>query len=153
MHWLAFAFLALAALWLSWQDFKTRLLSLWLIVAFATANALFSVETYWWLGLLENALVCLAYLLLLYLCLQLYFYMKHRRFQKIIDTQLGLGDVLVLFAIGLGLEPALMIWFFSLGFAVSLLISLWLFAKAQSIPLAGLMALNYLIFLVARNLW
>jgi len=153
MHWPAFAFLALAALGLSWQDFKTRLLSLWLIVTFAAANALFSFETYWWRGLLENALVCLAYLLLLYLCLQLYFYIKHRRFQKIIDTQLGLGDVLVLFAIGIGLEPALMIWFFSLGFIISLIISLWLFAKAKSIPLAGLMVLNYLLFLAVRNLW
>jgi hypothetical protein len=150
MHWTAFIFLALSGAWLSWQDFKARLISLWLIVLFAVANAVFYLSDNIFSGLVENTIFCIGYLLLLYVSLLLYFYLKNKKFEKLIDTQLGLGDVLVMLAIGLSLEPVAMIYFFSLALIISLLLSVLFFRKKQNIPLAGLVILNYLAFLFIK---
>lgn len=148
MHWVYFSFLILTGSILSWQDFKIRLLSLWLIIAFGAANTLLYLSRHTYYELFENAVFCTCYLLFSYLVLLLYFYIKTRRIEKIIDTRIGLGDVLIFLVTGFCLPPEHMIFFFTAAMIIALVTSLFLLQKQKGIPLAGIVILNYIAYLI-----
>ena len=151
MYWISFAFLILTGSALSWQDFRTRLLSLWLVIAFGIANTLLYLSRHTGNELLENIIFCSCYLLFSYLVLLLYFYIKTRRVEKIIDTRIGLGDAIIFAAIGFCMQPDHMIFFFTATMLVALAASPFLLQKQKGIPLAGIVILNYIAYLIYMN--
>lgn len=147
MHWIAPVLLVLSGSAIICQDLKARLISLWLILLFGISNVLFYLHTHSVYQLLENVIFCTWYLMLSYGVLLLYFYIKTKRFEKIINSKFGMGDVLVMLLIGVALEPVSMIYFFSGALVAALFFSLLFFRKNKSIPLAGLLIICYLVLL------
>lgn len=138
------------------QDFRDRLVSLWVIILFA-AICIFSViyfrdaQT-----LLFNGASALIYLGIVWLALKLYMFFKFRRNEKILDTQIGLADVLLIFCIGLTFNTIGLVFFFCVAFVLSLVsFVLYTLIKKKSettIPLAGLLAFFFTVSVICLNL-
>ncbi|MDF2449475.1 MAG: hypothetical protein K0R26_1979 [Bacteroidota bacterium] len=152
-----FTVLILSSLIILYQDFKERQVSLWVLLIFgavAISSVLFfrDKET-----LFYNGLGIILYGGFIWLVLKLYLFIKFKKNKTILDEQLGLADVLVIFFIGLTFNTVGMVFFFCFGFVFSLLIFLvYSFLKKdndrQSIPLAGLLVFFYVISLIILNL-
>jgi len=152
-----FAVLILSSLVILYQDFKERQVSLWVLLVFGlmTVSSVLifrDKET-----LLYNGLGIILYGCIIWLVLKLYLYLKFKKSKTILDKQLGLADVLVIFFIGLTFNTVGMIFFFCFGFVFSLLaFIIYSFVKKeadnQSIPLAGLLVFFYVISIIILNL-
>lgn len=140
------------------QDFKERLVSLWVLLLFGLtcmSSVLLNrgLET-----LLYNILFTIIYIGLIWLILKLYLYLKFRKNKRILNEQLGLADVLTILFIGLTFNAVGLVFFFCLGFIFSLssfLIYVLVFKhkKNEQIPLAGLLVVFYMltIFILYLN--
>jgi hypothetical protein len=129
-----------------YQDFRERKVSAWLLIVLSVALFLqtslsSSVGT-----ALENTLVNTLFVLFLLVTLTAYFSLRARRFVNIVDTYLGLGDILLL----LGISSCFPLFNFVLYFTLSLLLTLGgililkllrISSKAE-IPLAGALAIT-----------
>jgi hypothetical protein len=133
-----------------YQDLKTRLINLWSIICLATFNYLQYLLTHSIFDFIENSLFCLCYFALLYGVIHLYLYFKTGRFQKIINTKLGLGDILIMPALGFCIEPLFIIPFFTAALVLSLVVQLLLVGKEKTVPLAGFLVLAYLLFFLMK---
>ena len=132
------------------QDFKERLVSLWVLLLFGVtclSSVLLNrgVET-----LLYNILFTIIYIGLIWLILKLYLYLKFRKNKRILNEQLGLSDVLTILFIGLTFNAVSLVFFFCLGFIFSLLsyviyMLVSKHKKSEHIPLAGLLVLFYVL--------
>jgi hypothetical protein len=147
LNWIFLILILLSSIAITYQDFKYRLISVWVIVVFAMV----SVGDYLYLNgpyqLLENGIMLLLYILLSYLSLVLFYYLKTRSFVKLIDNKIGLGDILLIMIIGLCLEPMTMIVFFTLTFFLSVVLQIALI-RNKSVPLAGIVAISFTIYRV-----
>lgn len=129
-----------------YQDFKSRLISLWLIVIFAVANISQYLLLHSAYQLLENSIFCLVYFLFSFLVIFLFYYIKHKKFEKIIDSKIGWGDIFIFLILGVCIEPVHLIFFFTAAFIISISVY-FLFLRAKvSIPLAGLIIPIYIIY-------
>ena len=146
MQWFLFILLSLTSLAIAYQDFKTRLISIWLLIVFTVVNFTKYLNSHSIYQFLENTIFCLSYFLLCYLVLHLYFYLKTKKFQKLLDNKIGWGDVILFIAIGCCIEPIYIIYFFTISFILSLLTFILLFSNKKNIPMAGFLVLFYLIF-------
>lgn len=152
-----FAVLSLSSAIILYQDFNERQVSLWVLLVFGTVTILSVLcyrdnET-----LLYNGVGIVLYGSFIWLILKLYLFVKFRKNKRILDEQLGLADVLVIFFIGLTFNTVGMVFFFCFGFVFSLLIFLvYSFLKKdndrQSIPLAGMLVFFYVISIIILNL-
>jgi hypothetical protein len=133
---------------LIYQDFKSRLVSVWLIILFTISNICLYLNFNSLNQLFENVIFCLAYFLLCYLCLHVYFFLKLNKFQKLLDSKLGWGDILLLFSIGSCLEIDTMIIFFTITFIFTVITHYMMFKSSNSIPLAGYLLICYHINLI-----
>lgn len=157
IHFVFFVGLILSSGIILFQDFKERLVSLWVLLLFGAVcigSVLYfrDAET-----LLLNGVGALLYGGLIWLVLKLYFYLKLKKQQPIINQQLGMADVLVFLFIGLTFNTVGMILFFCFGFVFSLLVfmlysTLQKNSNSQSIPLAGLLVFFYVISIIILNL-
>lgn len=141
----------ICAVIISYQDFKNRLISIWAIVIYwilsiSAVLILKSGEV-----LLSNFISAGLYFLFSFLVLVLYYYIRQKRLIAIIDSKIGLGDVLLLPAIGMTFEPLNMILFFASGFILCAVAGIFFARKSQTIPLAGLMVCWHFIFLVTED--
>jgi Flp pilus assembly protein protease CpaA len=134
-----------AGITIAYQDFKTRMISLWIIILFAVVNTGAYVSSFSFYHLFENSLFLACYLVLLFCVLQLYFYIKNKKFEKLVDRSIGLGDILLFIIIGCCLEPQIMIYFFTITFIAGVV---YYFAgkRGKTVPLAGITVLLYLIY-------
>ena len=98
-------------------------------------------------GFLFNA----AFIMVQLICLTIYFSIKNKKFQNIIDSYLGLGDVLFFVVVGTVFSPLNFIAFYLCSMIVTLLaiIAYNSFSSKQTkdIPLAGAMAAALMILL------
>jgi len=78
----------------------------------------------------------------------LFYFIKHRRLVKIIDNKIGLGDILILPAIGLTMDIVNLVVFFSIGFFIAAMAGFYFKKKEQSIPLAGIVVSWHFIFAI-----
>lgn len=134
-----------------WQDFKDRAIDWWLIPALFVvlcADGIMQAGTTTFLKQLSVNLMIVAVQLLV---IWLYFIIKNKKVVNIIDSQIGLGDVLFFFVIAAMFEPLN----FIMGYTISLLLVLgaWLMLKGKSnvlntIPLAGGMSVVMSIFIL-----
>jgi hypothetical protein len=152
MLYLYWILLFVSSVLIAYQDFKTRFISVWLIALFGMVNSLLYLQTHSTYEWLENTLFCSAYFLLCYLVLHLYFFIKTKRFQTILDTKIGWGDVLLFFLIGSCITPVFMIYFFTLSFVMALLFQLIAVRNSKNIALAGILVIcNFLYLLLSRS--
>lgn len=153
--------LALATIVILLQDFKHRLVSLWILLVFG-AICVISVLLFRDLEtLLYNSIVCLLYFGFTWLGLKLYLYFKYRQNRPIINELLGAADVLLMLFMGITFNPAGLVFFFCFGFIFSLVFYFIYLSVSKkqgnkSIPLAGLLAIFYgltiiMLYLVKAN--
>jgi len=152
LFWLSFILLMLLGAFIAYQDFKTRLISLWLIIAFGIVNIGQYLVTHSGFQLLENSIFCLCYFLFSYGVILLFYYVKNKKFEKIIDVKIGWGDLLIFLLIGFCIEPIHLIYFFTAGFIFSALFYILFLRKKQNVPLAGLLVIFYLVYIVYTNI-
>ncbi len=133
------------------QDFRDRLISLWIIIAYwlICIGAVISVRNAD--ELYSNAISTTLYFALCFLSIIAYYYFKEKRLINIIDTKIGLGDILLLPAIGLTLGALEMVLFFSMGFCLAAIAGIFLSQKGKTVPLAGIMASWHIIYLIALD--
>ncbi|MBA4241918.1 MAG: hypothetical protein C0448_14425 [Sphingobacteriaceae bacterium] len=138
------------------QDLKERFVSLWILLVFGfltVSSVLYykNVNT-----LLINLLGTIIYGSFIWLVLKLYMLLKFKRNRTILNSQLGMADVLIFLFIGLTLNTIGMILFFCFGFLFSLFgfimySTLNKNIKKSAIPLAGLLVLFYVITIIVFN--
>ncbi len=133
-----------------YQDFKTRLINLWLIILFSAANLTQYILINSIYQLIENTIFCFSYFLFSYLVLLLFYFIKHKKFEKVLDSKIGWGDILIFLAIGICIEPMYLIFFFTTAFIFSTVIYFLFIHKHNSIPLAGLIIPCYMIYLLLQ---
>ena len=139
------------------QDFKERQVSLWILLLFGVLTISSVVYFRDFETLFYNGVGVLLYGGFIWVMLKLYLFLKFKKNKTILDQQLGLADVFVIFFIGLTFNTIGMIFFFCFGFILSLLTFLIysVFKKesdTQSIPLAGLLVFFYVISIIILNL-
>ena len=146
---ISFIALLIISVIVTYQDFKERLVSFWILILLGTlclASVLINRDTE--TTLINTASISL-YLLFLWGVLKLYLYLKHKKWIALINEQLGMADVLVMLFIGLTFNPIGQILFFCTAFLFSLIAFLLygLVVKSSTqntIPLAGLLVFYYL---------
>ncbi|MBL7932143.1 MAG: prepilin peptidase [Bacteroidia bacterium] len=136
--------LGLCSVGIAYQDFKERMISLWLIVLFSLLSLLKFLRDYDLSSLYENTIFLLLYMLLSFVILKLYYFLKEKRFTKILDEKIGAGDVLLISTIGLCLEPTIQIVFFTFSFLVTLIIIPFL--KTKTAPLGAVLVICFLAY-------
>ena len=139
------------------QDFKERQVSLWILLLFGVLTISSVVYFRDFETLFYNGVGVLLYGGFIWVMLKLYLFLKFKKNKVILNQQLGLADVFVIFFIGLTFNTIGMIFFFCFGFILSLLTFLIysVFKKesdTQSIPLAGLLVFFYVISIIILNL-
>ncbi|MBL7893843.1 MAG: prepilin peptidase [Bacteroidia bacterium] len=141
-----FSLLFFISLAIAWQDFKSRLVSVWLIIVFfaiTTGNTLYSTG---WLPILFNFLGTLLYFGLTFLVIYLYYFLKEKKWPKIINEKIGWADIWIFLAIGINLNIIELILFFTGAFIISALIGLLLLRQNKTVPLAGILVILYNFF-------
>lgn len=145
------------------QDFRYRLVSLWVLLFFGIV-CLSSVLIFRGpKALLYNGVSCALYFLFTWLMLKLYLYLKYRKNRPVLNELLGPADVLVMLFMGFTFNAVGLILFFCSGFIFSLVtyfiyVALHKNKANEHIPLAGLLALFYgltiiLLYLVKANFY
>ena len=150
MEWLLFILLTLISLAIAYKDFKTQLISVWLLLAFTAVNFTNYLLLHSVYQFLENSIFCICYFLLCYLVLHLYFYIKTKKIQKLIDLKIGWGDVILFISVGCCIEPIYFIYFFTISFTLSLLIHLFFLKHNKNIAMAGFVVLFYTLYNIAN---
>jgi hypothetical protein len=131
-----------------YQDITSRrinlMLTLALIALIIVRYAIFNARDQF----LQNVLFCLLYFLLSYMILRLYFYLKGKSKEKIIDSKIGWGDVVLLFAVGCTIEPEKMILFFTITFIFALVVHAMFSRAKRTVPLAAYLMILYNAYLI-----
>lgn len=145
---IVFSILLLASCIISFQDFKSRLISVWAIILYTACcigTVLLFGNVY---SLISNSISTLLYFSFLFLVLFIFYFIKERKFTNIIDSKIGLGDLLIFIAIGLTLEMISLIVFFTISFCISAIVGLFLARQNKTVPLAGILVWCHLCFII-----
>jgi hypothetical protein len=140
--------LLLCTIVISYQDFKNREISVWVILLF---TALCVLQTFMFQGALAlfyHFISALIYLLICLCVLFLFFYLKEKKFPKLIDKKIGLADLILIVAIGSTMEITVLILFLTLSFIFFALIGFTFLRKYETLPLAGMLIIVFFIFQV-----
>lgn len=144
--------LVLSTVSIVYQDFKYRLISVFAIAGYGLSCVALFLITHSLQEWLENSIFCLAYFMFCYLILHLFYFLKTKRFQKIIDKKIGWGDILLFIIIGSCISPLELIYFFTASFLIALLFQILFQRKNKEIALAGLLAVCYAVFATAYQI-
>lgn len=134
-----------------YQDFKSRLINVWCLVLLALALTALTVISLSVFDTLINFIFSVLYFSFLFLTIKIYYYIKLKLWQPIIDNVIGLGDVILILIIGTALFPQNQIYFFTAVFVAALPIQLILFNKNKSAPLAAYICMAYMFNLIASH--
>lgn len=137
------------------QDFRTRTISAWLLPAIAVALLLAMAESAGWMNALyKNALMNFTLLLVQFGGLWLFISVRNRKWTNIINTQIGLGDVLLLVCLAPFFSPVNFFVLYTLSIVLALIVTLLINSigrkKDDHIPFAGFMALPLIVLCVLR---
>lgn len=135
---------------ITYQDFKFRLINLWLIIFYCFAVLIYSFYKLSIYQLLVNGVFVFFYLFVCWLVLKLLYFKQHQRWETIIDTKIGLADIILIILIGLFCEPFyfLMVITGICGIGVGYYLLLRKKIAAITIPLAGILSLGFYIFIL-----
>lgn len=140
-----------------YQDFKNKEISWFLIpllLIIGITNALISID---YIDFLTYAGINLTIVVLNLLGVTLFISLKEKKIKNIIDTYLGLGDILFFFVITVLFSPFNFILFFIgsilLTSLVYIIVMLFDKNKQPLIPLAGAMSLVLIVALVFQHIY
>lgn len=133
---------------ITYQDFQRRLISVWCICVLAIILTFRTIILQSLMDVVLNVSFSAFYFSFLFVCIKLYFYLKTKSWQKVIDSTMGLGDVIVILIFGSTLLPENQIYFFTTVFVASVPIQIILFDKNKTAPLAAYMCIAYAINLI-----
>ncbi len=140
---------------IAYQDLKSYTVS-WIIfpvlIIVMLASGLRQIE---FKTLLINAISNLGIVAVQLVLLSAYFSIKEKRFINIINTKIGLGDVLFFIAICMAFSTLNFILFLFVSLVFSLMLAILLNQKTRlqsRIPLAGYMSISYIIFMMIQIL-
>lgn len=130
---------------LSWQDFRTRRISGWLLPVLALVLFLSAFQKNSMQEIGIGFSLNLTFLCIQFLFVWIWFSLKQRKFSKLIDTQIGLGDILFMMCIALAFSPANFMLFYVAGMIGTLVVTILVRSAKpghkSEIPLAGAIAL------------
>jgi hypothetical protein len=130
---------------LSWQDFRSRRIAWWLLPILAGVFLFFALRKNSAEETSREFFLNLVFLVLQFLLVRIWFSIKNKKLSRIIDTQIGLGDVLFMICIALAFSPGNFLVFYTSGMILTLIVSIIVSAfRSQTrieIPLAGTLAL------------
>jgi hypothetical protein len=145
---LIFSFvIVLLSIILLYQDFKTRLINLWLIILFSLCVVLNFLLQHSYLPWLYNVLFSIVYFAFSYLIV--WIYLRQKKIS--LNNAIGLADIILLFVVASVTDYELQIYFFTVFFITCCLIYLVL-KKHKTIPMAGYLALFYSIWLIISQI-
>jgi hypothetical protein len=152
MFWIYLISLSICAVIISYQDFKTRLINVFVILLFGIINVAQYLLTDTIYQFLENTVFTFVYFLFSYLVIHLFYFIKTKQFQKMLNAKVGWGDVLLFFFIGICQDPAHLIFFFTISFVLAVIFHFVFFRTNKQVPLAGVLAINYILYLLVFKL-
>jgi len=132
---------------IAFQDFKERLISLWLLIVYSGICVLWIQKQSGWYGLLSNLLTTLLYFSFYILVIKLFYYLKEKKPTAIIDEKIGKADIILFFAIGLTMNIVELIVFSTMAFSLAAVLSLLIFRNTKTIPLGGILVLLHMVFM------
>jgi hypothetical protein len=139
---------------LSWQDFRSRKIAWWLLPILAGVFLMSSMQKNSAGEMTREFLLNIIFLIAQFLFLWIWFLIKNKRISKIMDTQIGWGDVLFMICIALAFSPANFLVFYVLGMIATLLATITFrllrSGKENEIPLAGALALPLIVLICIR---
>ena len=141
---------------IAWEDFAERQVHWSYFPILAGAGAVHTFEELHSMGKLAMYAGCnLTFLIIQFLLLKGYFFIRQTAMVSIIDRKIGWGDILFLLAAAFFFSPLNFIWFYLYSLLFSLLVSLlwstYRRSALRSIPLAGLQSVFLLLFIGAAN--
>jgi hypothetical protein len=141
---------------IAWEDFAERQVHWSYFPILAGAGGVHAYEELHSMEKLAMYAGCnLAFLMIQFLLLKSYFFIRQTAMVSIIDRKIGWGDILFLLAAAFFFSPLNFIWFYLSSLLFSLLVSLlwstYRRSALRSIPLAGLQSVFLLLFIGAAN--
>jgi hypothetical protein len=133
-----------------YQDFKLRLISWVLIPLLFVLQSFISYKALPLETSLFYFIINVGFIGLQLICLTLYFSIKNKRFTNIVNSYLGIGDILFFFILCMSFSPVNFILFY-LGSILMTLIGFIFYSLIhgnKEIPLAGAMALCLIVCFV-----
>jgi hypothetical protein len=146
--------LTLFLLILIFQDFKTREISIWVLVGIFACNAVIFLISPNLKELFHSFYVNVLFLIFLLLTLTLYFSIKERKLVFIADNYLGWGDIIFIFTITLCFSTVNLILYLVCSFLFTMLFYL-IFkiinpSLKKEIPLAGFLAITLILLYIYK---
>ena len=138
--------LFLVSILIIYQDFKDRAVYWWLYLLFFVILLVFSI--YHNPVELVNRVINLSFLVIQYLGVILYYWIKTRKSRLILNEEFGLGDAIFLVSIALTIETTFFIYLYLGGLITSILWCIIMYLKNKelpTIPLAGILTLVFLL--------
>lgn len=148
LNLIIFSFLLFGSIIISYQDFKSRLISLWAIVLYACCCVACVLNFQSAYSLISNSISTLLYFAFVFLVLFIYYFIKEKKFTNIIDSKIGLGDIFIFIAIGLTLDMINLILFFTASFFIAAIVGLFMAKQNKTVPLAGILVWCHFCFTV-----
>lgn len=125
------------------QDFKYRGISWYLFPVAAVGSIFLGLELTGWQDVGVHFLWNVAFVILQLSLLSIYFSIKKKRFVNIVNSYLGIADILLLLLFAMSFSPLNFIIFYCINLCLAATISLLLVLIKQDrsfkIPLAGIM--------------
>lgn len=139
---------------LAWQDFRSRLISWWLIPVLLLAFVFAGKEQISWNGIGKYFLYNLAFLVLQFAIVWIWMSLRNRKPIRLIDSQIGLGDILFLVCIAAAFSTVNFLFFYTASLIAVLLIAVIIrmirSSEKMLIPLAGAIAVPMIVLVTAR---
>jgi hypothetical protein len=139
---------------MSWQDFKTRSITAWLLPAIGICFLAGEISVLSTDVLFRNAMVNWTLLVLQFFLLWIWISARNGKWISIVDTQIGLGDILLLVCLAPAFSPVNFFLFYTCGaifaLAVALVYRKISVAHDSRIPLAGLLGLPLVLVCALR---
>lgn len=130
---------------MTWQDFKTRTIAAWLLPAIGICFLVGEASVLSQHDLLRNSIVNFTLLIVQFTTLWLWMSARKRKWINIIDTQIGLGDILLLVCLAPAFSPFNFFLFYTSGAILAIAVHLVMVMirknHPERIPLAGILGL------------
>ncbi len=131
-----------------YEDFRFRAIHWYWLVLLVIAAYFYSTTP------TNDVLANFSFLFVQIVGLTAYFSIKNKRLVNIVDSQIGLGDLLFFIPLCLLFKPAIFLFFFIISLTASLigflLIQKFWLKQLTTIPLAGCMSITLIIFLITE---
>lgn len=156
LFYLFSALFFISSIIICYQDFKIRLVSLWVLIILVISCFCSVVFFRDYTTLIYNLIGAIIYFSFIWLVLKFYLFLKYKKFKIIMNQFLGMADVIVMLSLGCTFNTIGLIFFFCFGFTVAL-ISFFIYVLFKkgihetNVPLAGLLVISYILYVIILN--